>query len=1679
MNPHPLRDRHARQFGAVLLSLLVATQVSARQLPNVDALADAPAVPLAKALREDGRVSRFHADERLGTPSFLWVRPGAAIGGRKSMAGLAPQEAARRTLEGLADLYGMSPAEAAAAEVKTAERLGGGGHLVRFQNRLDGIEVFRESAAVILSESMQPVAIGGRLGATTRAPKLAKSAKAPFTLSAAQAIAAALGDYNFGPEVVGALRPVAQTPATAASVAAGYQYFAAPRDLLSPDGARLDEAARAKRVWFRLPGGLVPAWYVELQMRETRLPGLDYYGFVIAADDGRLLFRNNQSAHAAFTYRVYGEAAGAYLPLPSPVGRGATPHPTGLNDGFVPPFVPGNLVTLQNGPISTNDPWLPVGATRTDGNNVTAFSNRFNSGTAQPGGDGLDVDPAECNVGVAATADFRACTTSASTFDHAYDHNAEPLANKSQSAAAVTNLFYMVNWLHDWFYDAGFKEADGNAQFDNYGRGGLGGDPMKAQAEDNAGVNNANMLTPSDGARPRMRMYVFQGRAYSSLTATPGGAHATGTASFGPSVFNVTADLVLAADSAAPTSDACTAIQNNVVGKVVLVDRGSCTFIVKAQNVQAAGGVGMILANNAAGATPPGLGGTDPSVTIGSLSVTLDSGNALKAALAGAVSVTMTRSKDPDRDGALDNAIVAHEWGHYISNRLVADANGLGTNHARGLGEGWADFHSLLMMLKEGDPLGGVYGVGGYAADGAAIAGNTVPNPAHYAGFRRYPYSSDLAKNPLTFKHIADENALPASPPPNGGGPNSEVHNTGEIWASMLWQCYTAIAGDGGRLSFAQAQDRMKRYLVAGYKLTPASPTLLEARDALLAAMAAQDPADLALCAQAFATRGAGVRAVAPDRFSTSNNGVVESFVAGGDMKIESLAFDPRGDAYCDADGVLDNGETAFVRVVVRNTGTVTLDGAVVSLSSATPGIAFANNNAVLPPIAPFATMEVAIRVTLAGAVAPGFATVDASVTHPSFAVPTPATASILLPTHYDRAPASAAVDDAESEVSAWATSFTGGAPFEALRWQRGGDLATGRYYKAQTGSGATVSWLTSPSLTVAAPGTVTMTIRHRHDFEFDGTVWDGGVIEVSFDDGNTWTDLQALVPGVYNATIAGDTNPLFGRAAFGGQSAGYPAFNTVAFPIPATAGAMRVRFGAATDMAVGAQGWDVDDISFSGIANTPFESTVPNAGTCATLLVASGSPQVTGLGDDFGSPFVARLLSPGGIPVAGAAVAFEAPATGASGTFGGTSPYYAVVTDASGYATSPVFKANVVAGTYAVTATAGQRSAAFVLSNAAAFALTVTRHGTGTGTVTTPGIDCGATCAAVYVAGASLTLTATPGPGSRFAGWSGACSGTGACQVTMGGVRTVTATFGPLEGRRGDADGDGRADLYWREPSGTGLSWWTMNGGAALGANYYDVAPEWQVIDVADLDGDGKSDLVWRRAADGATYLWTLGGLAPSGYFDLGVLDPATWHYAGSADFDGDGKSDLLWRNAVTGEAYAWLMNGGTIAAQGPVPSSPDTSWAVVDLADFDGDGRADILWRRTDGDTYVYFMNGLALAGAVQVLPQLPATQWSIVAAADFNGDGEADLLWRSTTGEAWVWLLDGGAVTGSAQVAALDPAWSVRAVGDFDGDGKDDIVWRHADGTTYFWRMDGLTVAGSAPVVNPGASWQVVAP
>jgi hypothetical protein len=152
----------------------------------------------------------------------------------------------------------------------------------------------------------------------------------------------------------------------------------------------------------------------------------------------------------------------------------------------------------------------------------------------------------------------------------------------------------------------------------------------------------------------------------------------------------------------------------------------------------------------------------------------------------------------------------------------------------------------------------------------------------YYFGIRRYPYSTDMTKNPLTSNIFKCRSSacwtaekLNQNLPINAS--NAEAHNTGEVWASMLWECYASLLrdtqGPTPRLTFQEAQTRMKYYLVAALKMTPINPTFLEGRDALLVAAYATDPVDYDRFWHAFAKRGAGFGAVAPDRYSGDNTG--------------------------------------------------------------------------------------------------------------------------------------------------------------------------------------------------------------------------------------------------------------------------------------------------------------------------------------------------------------------------------------------------------------------------------------------------------------------------------------------------------------------------------------------------------------------------------------------------------------------------------------------------------------------------------------------------------------------------------------------------------------------------------------------------------------------------------------
>ena len=212
------------------------------------------------------------------------------------------------------------------------------------------------------------------------------------------------------------------------------------------------------------------------------------------------------------------------------------------------------------------------------GNNAHAYLDWDDSNSADPGGS----------------------TVSGGNFDAQANLLQQPYTLENQEVA-VQNLFYFNNVIHDKLYLHGFDEAAGNFQENNFGNGGAGSDSVNAEAQDKSGTtfNNANFATPGDGSPPRMQMYLWNPGNH---TVEMGGTtYNAGGAMFGPTPTNgLPASVVVAIDGTSPTSDGCEPLINGTdfVDKIVLIDRGLCNFVVKVQNAEDAGAVGVIVVNN-------------------------------------------------------------------------------------------------------------------------------------------------------------------------------------------------------------------------------------------------------------------------------------------------------------------------------------------------------------------------------------------------------------------------------------------------------------------------------------------------------------------------------------------------------------------------------------------------------------------------------------------------------------------------------------------------------------------------------------------------------------------------------------------------------------------------------------------------------------------------------------------------------------------------------------------------------------------------------------------------------------------------------------------------------------------------------------------------------------------------
>ncbi len=480
-------------------------------------------------------------------------------------------------------------------------------------------------------------------------------------------------------------------------------------------------------------------------------------------------------------------------------------------------------------------------------------------------------------------------------FDAVWDPNSDP--NASQEAS-VNNLFYWNNIMHDVLYQYGFDEAGGNFQQNNYGNGGAAGDPVQADALDGSSTNNANFGTPPDGIDPRMQMFrwLYPFPNLMTINAAPFSSFGGGLgpyimsgANFGPAFTGETGDIVFADDSTAPdVNDGCQPFAVPA-GSIALIRRGNCSFVTKVRNAQNGGAVAAVI-QKITGGNPSTLGDdmTGGDITIPSGMVSMADGAELLGALPRVnATIEVDGSPPPDRDSDFDSGVIAHEYGHGVSNRLTGGPGNTGClSHPERAGEGWSDWWTLTLFPDPSDTAIQARGVGNYLTYGGTEG----------LGIRNFPYSTDLTVNPQTFISIGSTN-IP--------------HGVGEIWAQMLWEVYWLLIdkyGFDADLYVGTGGNNLAIQLVIdGMKMQPCSPTFVQARDAILAAdMVNNGSANHCEIWTGFAKRGLG--------FSASSGGT------GVGDEVEAFDFPPGIDPACAAalftDGFESGDTSAWDEVV-------------------------------------------------------------------------------------------------------------------------------------------------------------------------------------------------------------------------------------------------------------------------------------------------------------------------------------------------------------------------------------------------------------------------------------------------------------------------------------------------------------------------------------------------------------------------------------------------------------------------------------------------------------------------------------------------------------------------------------------------------------------------------------------
>lgn len=383
-------------------------------------------------------------DDATGVTRTLMAHAGFLTGPAQG----SPESIARAFVNAEAGMLGLSATDLADLEITDIVFTRATGITnVYYRQRHLGVPVYNGQLQVNVARDGSILSVNNAF-----VPSLAKVAKSAVpALGAEQAVLSAAANLSID---------LAVAPSVVSSAKAG-----GPQRKTTVDATGLSKSnVEAELMWVPLNAKQVAlVWRFQVET----LDGNHFFDYTVDSDGGTVWTRIDWTASESYrAYKEPAESANHTTPAQPADGRTVVVNPASANAS----------------PLGWHNDGT-TGYTIHRGNNVHAYDDRDANNlppTTQP-----------------------ACTAGLDC-DFAIDFASAP---STYTPAAVSNLFYWNNLIHDVTYQYGFDEVGGNFQASNFANGGLGADAVRAEAQDGTGTNNANFATPPDGQPPRMQMY--------------------------------------------------------------------------------------------------------------------------------------------------------------------------------------------------------------------------------------------------------------------------------------------------------------------------------------------------------------------------------------------------------------------------------------------------------------------------------------------------------------------------------------------------------------------------------------------------------------------------------------------------------------------------------------------------------------------------------------------------------------------------------------------------------------------------------------------------------------------------------------------------------------------------------------------------------------------------------------------------------------------------------------------------------------------------------------------------------------------------------------------------------------------------------------------------------------------